>query len=312
MNRTQILYCLLLIGASVSEIRAQVPKPTSGRIERIDSFPSKYVTPRNVDVWLPDGYDPVKKYAVLYMHDGQMLFDSTITWNKQCWRVDETLTALMQAQQIPPTIVVGIGNGGVTRHPDYFPQKPFDGLTSEEKDKITRELQEKGRTKMTFQPVSDQYLHFMVEELKPLIDSRYSTYTDADHTSVAGSSMGGLISLYAICEYPQVFGRAAGLSTHWPGTFSVEGNPFILAYQSYLKKRLPEPATHRIYLDCGDQELDALYPPLLKQVEQVLRKKKYTDINGRARVINGTGHSEKAWAGRLPEVMQYLLGGTLR
>ncbi len=303
-----LTYALLIMAA----LRAQDPTPSAGRIERIDSLKSKYVTPRNVDVWLPERYDPAKKYAVLYMHDGQMLFDSTLTWNKQCWKVDETMHALVSEKKIPPTIVVGIWNGGVTRHPDYFPQKPFDGLSQSDKDKITNELQEKGRTQASFQPQSDNYLRFLVEELKPLIDRRYSTYTDAAHTAIAGSSMGGLISLYAICEYPNIFGNAAGLSTHWPGVFSVEGNPFIPAHVAYLQKNLPDPKTHRIYLDGGDQELDALYPPLLNQVEQVLRQKGFTDKNGRAVVIKGTGHSEKAWAERLPEVMQYLLGGTLR
>lgn len=292
----------------VTVLRAQLPNPSSGRIERIDSFRSNYVTARNVDVWLPEGYDPAKKYAVLYMHDGQMLFDSTITWNKQCWKVDETMTTLIRKKKIPPTLVVGVWNGGITRHPDYFPQKPFDGLSQSEKDKITQELQEKGRTQAIFQPQSDNYLRFLVEELKPYIDQRYSTYSDADHTAIAGSSMGGLISLYAICEYPNVFGRAAGLSTHWPGTFSVEGNPFPPAHLAYLRKNLPDPKTHHLYLDGGDQELDALYPPLLKQVETVLRAKGYSDINGRARIIAGTGHSERAWSSRLGEVMTYLFG----
>ncbi|MBM3432885.1 MAG: esterase [Bacteroidetes bacterium] len=288
-------------------VLGQLPVPSAGRIERIDSFRSKYVTPRNVDVWLPEGYDPAKKYAVLYMHDGQMLFDSTLTWNKQCWQVDETMTALIKAKKIPTTIVVGIWNGGVTRHPDYFPQKPFDGLSQPEKDKINKDLQEKGRTTEIFQPRSDNYLRFLVEELKPLIDKRYSTYQDAEHTAIAGSSMGGLISLYAICEYPNVFGRAAGLSTHWPGIFSVDGNPFIPAHLTYLQKNLPDSKTHRIYLDGGNQELDALYPPLLMNVEKVLREKGYADKNGRAIIIKGTGHSERAWSSRLHEIITYLL-----
>lgn len=290
-------------------MQAQLPTPSSGTIERIDSFQSKFVTPRNVDVWLPDGYDRAKKYAVLYMHDGQMLFDSAITWNKQCWQVDETVARLIAQKKIEPYIVVGIWNGGSTRHPDYFPQKPFDGLNQTDKDQITRELQEKGRTTIAFQPVSDNYLKFLVDELKPYIDKQYSTRSDAAHTAIAGSSMGGLISLYAICEYPSVFGKAAGLSTHWPGIFSVDGNPFIPAHLAYLQKNLPNPKTHRIYLDGGDQELDALYPPLLKQVEGVLRAKGFTDKNGRAVVIKGTGHSERAWSQRLDEILIYLLRG---
>lgn len=287
-------------------LQAQRPNPASGSIECIDSFASKYVTSRNVDVWLPAGYDPKKQYSVLYMHDGQMLFDSTITWNKQCWQVDETIARLIAQKKIEPSIVVGIWNGGSTRHADYFPQKPFEAMSQSEKDQITRELQDKGRTTASFQPVSDNYLKFLVEELKPYIDQHYSTLTDAAHTAIAGSSMGGLISLYAICAYPSVFGKAAGLSTHWPGSFSVDGNPFLPAMRRYLQENLPDPKTHRIYLDCGDQELDALYPPLLKAVEAILLQKGYTDKNGRTRVIQGAGHSERAWSTRLGEIMTYL------
>ncbi len=304
--RTSALLPLLFVLTGL--VQAQRPTPSSGRIDRIDSFASKYVTPRNIDVWLPAGYDPSKKYSVLYMHDGQMLFDSTLTWNKQCWRVDETMSALIRAKKIPPTIVVGIWNGGITRHPDYFPQKPFESLSAAEKEQITKELQEKGRTQDIFQPRADNYLRFIVEELKPYIDRTYSTRREAKGTAIAGSSMGGLISLYAICEYPDVFGKAACLSTHWPGTFTVEGNPFPAAYQTYLRQQLPDPAKHRIYLDCGDQELDALYPPLQLAVEKILREKGYSDRNGRSRIITGTGHSERAWAARLSDVLTFLVG----
>jgi len=83
------LITLLLIPV----LHAQLPRPASGSIRRVVNFPSRFVEPRNVDIWLPDGYDPKKKYAVLYMQDGQMLFDSTNTWNKQEWGIDETLGA---------------------------------------------------------------------------------------------------------------------------------------------------------------------------------------------------------------------------
>ncbi len=82
---------------------------------------------------------------------------------------------------------------------------------------------------------SDEYLKFLVKELKPFVDKNYSTYTDAPHTFMMGSSMGGLISMYAICEYPEVFGGAICMSTHWPGIFVSENNPIPLAFQNYLK-----------------------------------------------------------------------------
>ena len=92
-----------------------------------------------------------------------------------------------------------------------------------------------------FTPSSDNYLKFIVEELKPFIDSTYSTLIDKENTFIAGSSMGGLISMYAVCEYPNVFGGAACLSTHWPGTFEVENNPIPEIFYNYLTNNLPKP-----------------------------------------------------------------------
>ena len=87
MKQISILLCIFLL-INQFDVFAQQPTPSSGRIVRFENFTSKYVPARNVDVWLPDNYSASKKYGVLYMHDGQMLFDSSITWNKQEWSVD--------------------------------------------------------------------------------------------------------------------------------------------------------------------------------------------------------------------------------
>lgn len=282
-------------------------KASSGKIDKYEDFPSKYVTARNVEVWLPDGYSPGKKYAVLYMHDGQMLYDASTSWNKQAWDVDDVATQLFQEGKIQDMIVVGVWNGGKTRHADYFPQKPFESLTSDQKDFVVKQLQNMGRTAESFQPVSDNYLKFLVTELKPFIDKKYSVYTDRKHTFIAGSSMGGLISMYAICEYPQIFGGAACLSSHWPGIFSVENNPVPGAFVSYMKAYLPDPKTHKIYFDYGDQTLDALYPPLQKMVDEVMRSKGFSEKNWITRFFPGDDHSEKSWNRRLDIPLEFLL-----
>ncbi|MFM8911463.1 MAG: alpha/beta hydrolase-fold protein, partial [Flammeovirgaceae bacterium] len=93
---------------------AQLPNVPYGKIERLESFQSKYVTPRHVDVWLPEGYTPQKKYAVLYMHDGQMLFDSTTTSNKQSWKVSEVMHQLRSNEAVRDVLVVGVWSGGAT------------------------------------------------------------------------------------------------------------------------------------------------------------------------------------------------------
>ncbi|MGB0525905.1 MAG: alpha/beta hydrolase, partial [Flammeovirgaceae bacterium] len=215
----------------------------SGTVKRLADFESKYVTKRNVDIWLPDDYSTTEKYAVLYMHDGQLLFDSTDTWNKQEWGVDEALSALLQNGEVRKTIVVGVWNISKERHADYFPQKPFESLPKELQDSLLQANRGPDQPLFGTDVRADHYLKFLVEELKPYIDANFSTLTEAEHTFVAGSSMGGLISMYAICEYPEVFSGAACISTHWPGTFTVENNPIPAAFRSYLQANLPDPTT---------------------------------------------------------------------
>lgn len=285
----------------------QIPSVSSGTIIRHESFQSSYVSARHIDVWLPNSYTHQKKYAVLYMQDGQMLYDSSTTWNKQAWEVDAVAAIVQQNKRVKDFIVVGIWNGGNTRHKDYFPQKPFDGLLQIQKDSIIQQLKDAGRTNESFQPISDNYLLFIVNELKPFIDTTYSTYTNRENTFIAGSSMGGLISLYAICEYPNVFGGAACMSTHWPGTFSIENNPIPQAFFHYLQSYLPNPQTHKIYFDYGDQTLDALYPPLQQRVDTLMQNSGYNNNNWITKFFPGENHSEQAWSKRLHLPLLFLL-----
>ena len=294
-----IVFCSLL--------QAQNIKVSTGKVQRFENFESKFIDARNVDVWLPNGYNTYEKYAVLYMHDGQMLFDAETTWNKQAWEVDEVAGKLNIEGKVKKFIVVGIWNIAAKRHPEYFPQKPYERLSKVEKDTITAQLQKAGRTTDVFKPYSDSYLKFIVTELKPFIDKTFSTQTDKDNTFIAGSSMGGLISMYAICEYPDIFGAAACISTHWPGIFAVENNPIPEAFYAYLRKKLPNPKTNRIYFDYGDQTLDALYPPLQESADAVMKEKGFTTENWITKFFPGKNHSEEAWAERLHIPLEFLL-----
>jgi enterochelin esterase-like enzyme len=288
---------------------AQVPKPAAGTIKHFENFSSKFVTARNIDVWLPESYSHQKKYAVWYMHDGQMLFDSSINWNKQEWGVDETMTRLMAAQKIKDCIVVGIWNTGPGRHADYLPQKPFESLTAPERDSIYFSKRTNGASIFNgFKVHSDDYLKFVVSELKPFIDSSFSTKPDQAHTFIAGSSMGGLISLYAICEYPAVFGGAACLSTHWPGIFTTVDNPLPGAFLQYLSTYLPSPANHRIYFDYGDATLDSMYRFYQLKADKLMLQKDFHKKNWLTRFFPGEEHSETAWRRRLAVPAIFLLG----
>jgi predicted alpha/beta superfamily hydrolase len=278
---------------------AQTPKVSSGKMVHIEQFKSKYIQARNVDVWLPEDYSSSKKYEVVYMHDGQMLFDSAITWNKQEWHVDETAGQLLKEHKIKDCIVIGIWNTA-KRMAEYFPQKALDYLAPDEKAKFLSST-------LQGEPVSDNYLLFITKELKPYVDSAFSTYPDRKHTFVMGSSMGGLISLYAICEYPDIFGGAACMSTHWTGIF--QSNDAIPgAFQQYLIHHLPQAKDHKLYFDHGTKTLDSLYSPYQLKIDSILLKNGYGKSNFKTMVFPGADHSEHSWAARLAVPLVFLLG----
>ena len=242
------------------------------------------------------------------MQDGQMLFDSSVTWNKQEWGVDETISSLQQENKIKDCIVVGIWNTGAGRHSEYFPQKPFESLPKNQQDSVYNAYRFGGRSIFGGKPIiSDRYLLFLAQELKPFIDKTYSTKKDRNNTFLAGSSMGALISLYALCEYPQLFGGAACLSTHWPGLFSMENNPVPDVFFAYLEKNLPDPKHHRIYFDHGTETLDAMYAELQSKVDGIMTRKKYTSTHWMSKSWPGQDHSERSWRSRLSVPLLFLL-----
>ncbi len=301
----KILMTLFLFASFFANAQVNV---SAGKVVRYQDFKSAFVEARNVDVWLPASYNKNKKYAVLYMHDGQMLFDSTQTWNKQEWGVDEAISQLVKENKIKDCIVVGIWNGGKNRHIDYFPQKPFEALSRAEQDTLYAANRLNGNSVFSGRVQSDNYLNFLVNELKPFIDKNFSTYKTPDATFIAGSSMGGLISIYALCEYPKVFGGAACLSTHWPGIFKAD-NPFPKAMQVYLKAKLQVAKNHKIYFDYGTETLDAMYEPFQLQVDSIMQSKLYSFKNNdwKTQKFEGENHSEVAWRKRLHIPILFLL-----
>lgn len=281
---------------------------SSGTIDRQLNFDSKYIGERHVDVWLPDGYSRDKSYAVLYMQDGEMVFDKEHAWNGQSWNAHLTASRLIGEEKIRDLIIVAIKNGGLARHSEYFPQKPFEAMTLLEQEKILNSKRQNGNSVFNgFQIQSDNYLKFLVEELKPYIDSSYSTHSDVSNTFIAGSSMGGLISCYAVCEYPDVFGGAACLSTHWPGIFSLSENPFPSKMFDYIKTHLPDSKSHKFYFDHGTLTLDTMYPLLQKEVNEILTSKGYSKDNFQTRVFEGASHTEASWSERFDVPLEFLL-----
>jgi predicted alpha/beta superfamily hydrolase len=295
---------IVLFGMTVLYSQVQV---SSGKVVRLENFSSKYVASRNVDVWLPESYNENQKYAVLYMHDGQMLYDAGTTWNKQEWKVDEHLSELIKNEIIKPTIVVGIWNSGPTRHIDYFPQAPFESLTKEYQDSLYQVDRQESQRLFAGKVQSDQYLKFIVEELKPYIDTNFSTISDKENTSIMGSSMGGLISMYAICEYPQVFGSAACISTHWPGAFDPNDKRIPQAFVNYMELYLPCPFDHKIYFDFGTETIDAWYEPYQVMVDEKMINAGFDENSWMTKKFEGANHSEDAWNSRLQIPLEFLL-----
>lgn len=270
---------------------------SAGTVERY-LFRSDFVDARNVDVWLPEGYSAGKRYAVLYMQDGQMLYDAGKTWNAEEWDVETVLTRLSGEGRIRNAIVVGIWNNGDKRHGEYFPQKALPYIGEPEHGRLMELL--------SGNPLADAYLKFLVKELKPFIDRNYSVRTDRGNTFLCGSSMGGLISIYAMCEYPDIFGGATCLSTHWIGTF--EQNERIPAgINEYLEKHLPSPDGHKVYFDHGTAGLDANYQEHQKRVDDTFLRAGYDERTFRSLEFPGDDHSEKYWSSRLHIPLAFIL-----
>ena len=256
-----------------------------------NNFPSKYVSSRNIEVWLPEDYDNLSALPVLYMFDGQNIFHGKKGWvNNQYnhgWQVDETLDSLFLAGSAPRMIVVGIFNVGMKRVSEYMPAQPQKEI--EKRIPNADEWIQEGYEKYGI--TSDQFLKFLVKELKPFIDTNYKTKRGRRNTFLAGSSMGGLISAYAICEYPNIFGAAACFSTHWTALDGV----FI----EYLKNNIPNPESHKIYFDYGTLGLDSQYEPYQIMVDSLMIARGYkNNKNWLTKKFEGEDHSEEFWRAR--------------
>lgn len=297
-----VILLLLLLGSLAWCMRPPkntIPTVTLGTLERFPQFKSQFVPARDVVVWLPEGFQTGDSCDVLYMHDGNMLFDATTTWNRQEWCVDEVMDSLIKANKIRPCIIVGIYNTD-DRLTEYFPAKTWQYVP--EADRKDAKLD-----KLT----ADAYLQFIVEELKPFIDERYKPLTTREHTFMMGSSMGGLISLYALCEYPQVFGGVACLSSHLsmghlPDGF--DGEAWATGFRDYVGQHLPEANGSLIYMDHGTKDFDADYGKYQELLDSVVTAKGWDTNHYMSRVYEGQGHKETAWASRLDQPLTFLLG----
>jgi predicted alpha/beta superfamily hydrolase len=256
-----------------------IPDGLAARLHKHEQFPSRLVeVNHDLLVYLPPIYqaDGERRFSVLYMHDGQNLFDPETSFIKgKYWRMGETADALIEAGAIEPLIIVGIYNSGERRIDEYTPvqDRRLGGGHA------------------------DAYGRMLVEELKPFIDAQYRTLPGSETCGMGGSSLGGLVTLYLGLRYPGVFSRLAVMSPSvwWRGRA-------ILKTIAAVRER-PE---LRIWLDMGTKEskramLDAraLRDELVKKGWQLGKNLAYCEVE------NGE-HTESDWAQRVGPMLQFL------
>ena len=277
-----------IITIIIANWRDFVSEPAKGQhsltgqvITQEDFYIPQLERKRTIRLYLPPDYDnSEERYPVLYMHDGQNLFDNSTSFAGE-WQVDETLERLYHQHIMNGVIVVGIDNHPTKRLDEYSPW-------------YNEEYKSGGE--------GAKYVEFIVETLKPWIDSHYRTKVEAEHTGIAGSSMGGLISLYAGSRYPQVFSRL--------GIFSPA---FWFAKDELLEYLIKYPLlkSNRVYIDVGTAEGNtpkqrAAYLNDAKDIYKFLGKSGMPENNIRMDIAEGAGHNETAWAKRFPDAIRWL------
>lgn len=270
-----IACCLASLPACPDE-PVPAAKPSTAQ-PNVHVLPTPFVIPglnreRTVRLYLPPGYEQSKRrYPVLYMHDGQNLFDDATSYSGE-WGIDETLNELARSRGLE-LIVVGIDNGGSERIHEL---NPFDNP-------------EFGKGQ------GQEYTAFIVEVLKPWIDQHYRTRPERRHTAIMGSSMGGLISGYAISHYPLVFGKAGIFSpAYWLAP------PVFADTEAH-----PPPRDARMYFYAGGSESLSMVPDM-KRMVALLRGAGIPAAN-LVMEVNPVGrHHESAWRAEFPGAIEWL------
>jgi predicted alpha/beta superfamily hydrolase len=245
----------------------------TGRVDHYPNFEGEGILPRDVHVWLPPDYDLFqnKRFSVLYMHDGQNLFDPSTSYTGIDWQVDEAADSLIQNEIIESIIVVGINNSS-QRSADYSP-----GTQGE------------------------AYINFVVNVLKPFIDSTYRTKLDRESTAVGGSSMGGLISFMMVWQRHDIFSKAICMSP----AFVYKDFNYVKNIESYSgdKKNI------LLYIDNGGVGLEERLQPGIDAMLKVLKNIGYITNKDLFWVLDTSAfHTEAAWAERIPAALEILFG----
>lgn len=299
-----LLILIFLFTFSCKSQTQNEPQTKQGNITFISSFASEYVDPRPVVFWKSPQFKASKEHIVIVMHDGQMLFDQQITWNHEEWHVDEHLSEIEKKYPTYDFIVVGIYNNGIKRHSEYFPQRPFLNLDKALQDSIYKNTKRNQQPLFATPIYSDSYLSFITKEIIPYTHEHFGISKVAN-TWIGGASMGGLISWYALNEYPQVFGKALCFSTHWPGVWP-QDDPYKKVFNSFEQYQIEHPLSSEkvCYFDHGDETLDQHYAPYQERIDKALE---HMPLTIHSLVYPKTDHSERSWSTHFPHAVELLL-----
>lgn len=256
----------------------------TGNIQQHPQFASRFLRePRDVLVYLPPGYrrSTRRRYPVLYLHDGQNVFDAATAFGGVEWNADESAQRLINRRLMEPVIIVAVANVGEERIHEYTPTRGV--------------IDENAKRKKRSRGLLRKYGRFLTEELKPFIDRTYRTRPEAEFTGLGGSSLGGLATLVLGLWFPQVFNRLAVLSP------SIWWDDCVV-YK--MVDELPEKLPLKIWLDTGTHEPGWERGAVLrdKLVEKGWRL--YDDLQFTE--VEGADHSEAAWAARFEQVLRFL------
>lgn len=239
---------------------------------------------RVVTVWLPPDFDPASRYPVLYLNDGQNLFDPDRAFAGVTWGAADTAARLIRAGELPPLVIVGIDHGGLRRAREYLPV-------------------EDNRNPFARRPLARRYAEFLTSELMPWIEARFPVARGASQTGFGGSSYGAIAALYTAMRYPGRFGR---LLLESPSLYAGRGS---LLRQARAVRRWPS----RIYLGVGtcethNDEVNLETVANVHRLEAILRGAGLRGRRLRVVVEEGGTHSEGAWGRRLPDTLRFLYG----
>lgn len=240
---------------------------------------------RFVRVWLPPDFDGsgAIRYPVLYLNDGQNLFEATTAFGGVHWQAGETAERLIRDGEIPPLILVGIDNTGTRRMREYIPYRSLDPRI--------------------LAPLGKRYPEFLLREVIPLVGTNYPVATSPELVGLGGSSLGGLIALYTQFAAPGIFGKLL-----------IESPSLFVAKRKVLaESRRFHDWPFRIYLgigsrESGDAQKDVRYLSDFRELETILRQAGLNEHRLRANIEDGANHSEASWARRFPEALRFLFG----